>query len=375
MVNSSRLVTQVPRPWLFTGLLLIPAVCLALAPVWWHGALAALLPLAWLCLAPANPVADNDPAQTEAAAASQQNQANLQALRELLEAVLPLWVRHIELADGQTHAAADGLTGKFVSMSQQISGALAFGDGQGGDVFEVLRKAQVELPRALQALDHTRGERERFLVEIRELGGFVSELHGMAEGVAKIASQTNLLALNAAIEAARAGESGRGFAVVADEVRKLSSMSGETGTKITEKVQVMSNAMQAMVAHAEQMTEHSRNSIQETEGIVGQVLGELGEGVASLEQRLQMLQGNSRDVEQTVNGVLVDLQFQDRVSQIISHVTGDIQRLQASLHQEPVPASNEWLRVLESSYTTLEQQRVHSGSGTASVEQSSVTFF
>ncbi|MDG9922116.1 methyl-accepting chemotaxis protein [Pseudomonas sp. GD04045] len=260
-------------------------------------------------------------------------------------------------------------------MSQQISGALAFGDGQGGDVFEVLRRAQVELPRALQALDHTRGERERFLVEIRELGRFVAELHGMAEGVAKIASQTNLLALNAAIEAARAGESGRGFAVVADEVRKLSSMSGETGTKITEKVQVMSNAMQAMVAHAEQMTEHSRNSIQETEGIVGQVLGELGEGVASLEQRLQILQGNSRDVEQTVNGVLVDLQFQDRVSQIISHVTGDIQRLQASLHQEPVPASGEWLRVLESSYTTLEQQRVHSGSGSASVEQSSVTFF
>ena len=34
-----------------------------------------------------------------------------------------------------------------------------------------------------------------------------------------------------------------------------------------------------------------------------------------------------------------------------------------------------WLRQLESSYTTLEQQRVHSGDARAHVEQSSVTFF
>ena len=65
----------------------------------------------------------------------------------------------------------------------------------------------------------------------------------MAEEVANIAKQTNLLALNAAIEAARAGESGRGFAVVADEVRKLSTQSGETGTRIHDTVNTVSEAI------------------------------------------------------------------------------------------------------------------------------------
>ena len=377
MTQSASLLTYASRPWLMAGVVLLPAACLLLAEVWWHGALAAAVLLLWLWLLVASPAVEQVAAVPQVSAqALSEVEGSLAALRELLDAVLPLWMRHIDLVNGQTSSAAGGLTEKFISMSQQISQALDLGAGEdGGGVFEVLRSAQVELPQAVKMLDDTQGERERFLVEIRELSRFVAELHGMAEDVAKIASQTNLLALNAAIEAARAGEAGRGFSVVADEVRKLSSMSGETGTKITEKVQIMGRSMESMVARAEQMDSSSHDSIEAAERIVGKVLSELGDGVAQLEQRLQMLQSNSREVEQTVNAVLVDLQFQDRVSQIISHISDDMQRLRDSIGQANVPSSGEWLRRLESSYTTLEQQRVHGGSQAAAVEQSSVTFF
>ncbi len=377
MIKHPRLIAYASRPWLVAGAVVLPAVCLLLASVWWHGLLAACVLLMWLWLLVSRPAVEQKTLEPQVSAqALGEVQTSLVAMRELLDAVLPLWIRHIELVNGQTSSAAGGLTEKFISMSQQISQALGLGaDEGGGGVFEVLCSAQIELPQAVKALDDTRGERERFLVEIRELSRFVTELHGMAEDVAKIASQTNLLALNAAIEAARAGEAGRGFSVVADEVRKLSSMSGETGTKITEKVQVMGRSMESMVARAEQMDSTSHASIEAAERIVGKVLGELGDGVAQLEQRLQMLQENSRAVELTVNAVLVDLQFQDRVSQIISHISEDMQRLRDSLTEPVVPASRDWLRRLESSYTTLEQQRVHSGQRAASVEQSSVTFF
>ncbi len=376
MVTNSRLIAHASRSWLFAGVLLIPVACLMLAATWWHGVLAALLLLAWLWLFLNSQSLVQPPTVDPDAQALAQTQANLLALRDLLDAVLPLWMRHIELVQGQTYNAAEGLTSKFIGMSQQIHQVLELGGGEdGAGVFEVLRNAQVELPRAVKMLDDTSDERQRFLVEIRELSGFVGELHGMAEDVAKIASQTNLLALNAAIEAARAGESGRGFSVVADEVRKLSSMSGDTGAKITEKVQGMGRSMESMVSRAEQMDAVSQSTIKAAETIVGQVLNELAAGVSQLEQRLQLLQGNSREVEHTVNAVLVDLQFQDRVSQIISHITDDIQRLQGCMGDEQVPSRTEWLRRLESSYTTLEQQRAHGGHAAAGVEQSSVTFF
>ncbi|HEX5842815.1 MAG TPA: methyl-accepting chemotaxis protein [Pseudomonas sp.] len=376
MNKPSRLQVHASRPLLVIGFILFFAVALWLAPVWWHGALAALLLSAWLAFLLYQPIPQAEAAAVVEQAVLDRVEQQLAALRGLLEAVLPLWVRHIELVNGQTGSAAGSLTEKFISMSQQISQVLTLGGGdEDAGVFEVLRSAQVELPQAVKKLDETQDERALFLVEIRELSRFVGELHGMAEDVAKIASQTNLLALNAAIEAARAGEAGRGFSVVADEVRKLSSMSGDTGSKITEKVQIMGRSMESMVARAEQVDAHSHDSIAAAERIVGKVLGELGDGVAQLEQRLQMLQGNSREVEQTVNAVLVDLQFQDRVSQIISHITDDIQRLHGSLDGQALPSSAEWLRRLESSYTTLEQQRVHGGARAAAVEQSSVTFF
>jgi len=129
------------------------------------------------------------------------------------------------------------------------------------------------------------------------------------------------------------------------------------------------------VARAEQMESLSQSSIQAAEDVVGEVLGQLAAGVSQLEQRLQLLHSNSREVEQTINAVLVDLQFQDRVSQIASHVSEDMQRLQASLDDSEIPNCDDWLRRLESTYTTLEQQRAHGGQGAAGVEQSSVTFF
>ncbi|WP_242485709.1 methyl-accepting chemotaxis protein [Pseudomonas sp. TH41] len=262
-------------------------------------------------------------------------------------------------------------------MSQQVGQTIALSaddNGQDG-VFEVIRSAQVELPKAVTALDATQAEREHFLTEMHQLGNFVDELFGMAEDVAKIASQTNLLALNAAIEAARAGESGRGFSVVADEVRKLSTLSGATGARITEKVRIMGGSMHELIEHAGQVAETERSKIREAESIVNQVLAELTQGIAQMEQRITLLRSSSREVEHTVNQVLVDLQFQDRVSQITSHITLDMRRLLERLYDVAPLDAQAWLQVLESSYTTLEQTRIHGGESQAPVEQSSVTFF
>src|SRR5690606_6567660 len=85
----------------------------------------------------------------------------------------------------------------------------------------------------------------------------------------------------------------------------------------------------------------------------------------------QVLAQESGQVRHNVADVLVSLQFQDRVSQILSHVILDMQKLADTLgeHQQNVQRGmtveeldvRSWLDSIERTYTTLEQVAVHKG--------------
>ncbi len=303
------------------------------------------------------------------------------ALRRLLGDVLPLWNQHIELARSQTESAINGLTNQFAGINNQLHEALALSGQQrsGQDVVSVIQRAQTDLPKVVSTLEQTTAAREAFLRELQTMTSFINELSSMAVDVAKVASQTNLLALNAAIEAARAGESGRGFAVVADEVRKLSTLSGDTGKRITEKVKTISDAMANVLEQANQAAGQEQELIRDAENVVEQVLGSFSGTAQGLEQRLLQLQEVSRQVEQAINHVLVELQFQDRISQILTHVQHDTARMKEELASDRIPDAGSWLQALEKTYTTNEQRQLRgqpasSGAG-SSASSSGVDFF
>ena len=354
-----------------------PAVLLA--AVWWQGllfGLAIAAALYWLWQR--EPVAATVVASSHAdLAAIAKLEQDLTHLRNLIEQVAPVWVRNMELVRQQTEDAGNGLTQRFAAINHKLAETLAGADGHSaaGSVLNVIRNAQTELPQVVHALDETRGEREQFLQQIAGLSRYIDELVGMASDVAKVASQTNLLALNAAIEAARAGESGRGFAVVADEVRKLSTLSGDTGKRITEKVGHISGAVQQAIDQATAIAAREQQLILDAGDSVQRVLGDFSNSVGSLEQRVAALQATGAEVEQVINGVLVDLQFQDRVSQILSHVSQDVERLRQALARGESPDISNWLLSLERTYTTGEQRAVHRGGHSTDTDSSTVTFF
>lgn len=365
----------------FIVALLTIVACTLVGTQWWLGLLTGAV-IAALQIGSAAAIA-NQAAQAALAGVPrvdpqlEQDQEELRAVRVLLAAVLPLWTKHIELAQRQTEEAIDGLTDKFVAVNQQLNQTVALSTDQGSDgsVVEVIQNAQTELPKVISTLDQTRQAREHFLTEIQGLTQFIDELVTMAADVAKIASQTNLLALNAAIEAARAGESGRGFAVVADEVRKLSTLSGETGKRITEKVMNISQSVQHVVTQANENAQDEQQLTRDAENVVNQVLSDFSNNAQVMAQRISLLQSASHDVENAINGVLVDLQFQDRTSQILSHVIHDVHRLCDASGNSPIPSANDWLHTLERSYTTMEQYTAHTGQVQTKASESSVTFF
>ncbi|MEE4618466.1 methyl-accepting chemotaxis protein [Pseudomonas alliivorans] len=311
-------------------------------------------------------------------------------LNEVMLGAMPIWAKQVESSRQQTETAIVELTSRFtgiserlqetVQASQQAAGEL---DGQNADgALKVLAQSDSELSQVIDSLKATQASRDQTLTQVRGLTAYTGELRTMAADVAAIAAQTNLLALNAAIEAARAGEAGRGFAVVADAVRSLSSKSSETGQQMSAKVDIINNAITQLVEAASSGADQDSHSVTESEQSIQHVLQRFQSITGRLAESADLLKQESYGIRDEMTEVLVSLQFQDRVSQILTHVRDNIDSLHTHLQQSsqsPDEAvainAREWLARMESTYATDEQRRTHRGESAAQQNSQEITFF
>jgi len=280
------------------------------------------------------------------------------------------------------HAVGE-LTQRFASITSSLdqtlntsSSPLKYGKS---DIFVASNSG---LQQVVGSLEVALQENIVVLDRIRSLTGFVDELKNMSKEVARIADQTNLIALNAAIEAARAGDAGRGFAVVADEVRKLSKLSGDTGKLIGSKVEQINSAMHSTLTAIEKSTEDESAAVAESNENIQAVLSNLESVFEGLEQYSTNLSHSAKAIKHEIDESLIQFQFQDRISQVLHHVSNSINRFPhyiGSIHSDGVeflqPLNTaDMLEALKNTYTMEAEHRVHGGTS-SSQSNDEITFF
>nr|WP_256347602.1 methyl-accepting chemotaxis protein [Pseudomonas gingeri] len=310
-----------------------------------------------------------------------------EGLGEVCSEVLPVWCRQIDAARTLSEESILKLSNRFATLAGDISASTSNDAGQnsGARLVEILEVGQRDLDSIMVSLRSALLRKESELKEVLMLSDFTSQLQEMAKFVGDIARQTNLLALNAAIEAARAGDAGRGFAVVADEVRKLSSLSGETGMKISETVNTVNAAISRTVELSRHQAQQDAQTLANSEQLLSQVIEHFRHNAQAIVDNSSTLQQQSANVAGEIAEVLVALQFQDRVSQMLSLVNNDLDRLhdqvaerqqlsQAGVVPRPIGV-HDWLEQLASTYTMPEQHAIHHGKSLAGNASSDITFF
>lgn len=154
----------------------------------------------------------------------------------------------------------------------------------------------------------------------------LEEIEKFSREIQAITKKTRLLALNANIEAARAGHAGMGFTVVADEVKALSEHISDLSQAMcarTGSIMHSANTSYDVLKEVATMDMNSNLEAKET-------LHQLMKGLAlQNEKTLQVMQqsaGTSREIAQTIQSMVVNLQFQDRNTQIIENAVRIVNR-------------------------------------------------
>jgi methyl-accepting chemotaxis protein len=188
-------------------------------------------------------------------------------------------------------------------------------------------------------------------------------LRETALSVERIAQMTTLLSINARIEAARAGQAGLGFAVVADEVRRLAAQTREDSQAIMSRVAHIETVIRSAGKSAETLRKRDEELMERARNDMGDVVDDLGSSMERLVQASDALSGIGVETRRNLAESLVQLQFQDRVSQRLAHVQANVEAFSGGLATgwPNAAAVAELDARLVASYTMPDENQTHSG--------------
>lgn len=283
-----------------------------------------------------------------------------------MAAVFPLWRRQIETCRGIADSSVAAITGGFAEMVNRLDATAAASRDASTMITEsvqsivgVLERSESDLAGVVATLHALQTRNDRLL---GQLGGYARNLGEMAADVQQVALQMRLLSLNGAIEATRAGERGKAFAVVVGQMRELSTLSAETGARIAKELETVNQALSDVLGgDRDAQTERDESTIAGAERDIQAVMGRFKGLTGGLTASVGVLDHESAAIKAEISEALVRFQFQDRVSQILGHVSDGIEEFARSLAKEhpdkEISDAAAWLERATKKYTTDEEFR------------------
>ena len=268
-------------------------------------------------------------------AASSDNANDISAIMEELSATM-------EEVSATTNSVSENTTaaeGKGQKMADQTKVMSQYAQD--------MKKRATELEHtATENMNNTNemiGEITTEMNQALENSKSVEKVAQLTADILNISSQTNLLALNASIEAARAGEAGKGFAVVADEIRQLADSSRETANNIQTINEQVIEAVQGLVVSSEKIVGYINENIlpdyrafvqggqqynddaTHIDNTMAEYAGEAQDILATMMEMTEAIEGISRAVEESANGVTDAATNIDSLVQSMSTVNGQME--------------------------------------------------
>lgn len=259
------------------------------------------------------------------------------------------------------------------------AGALLGGaesDGkEGAGVEQLVVQARATFEHLLERMERGSELSLEVVRRMEELEASTREVSKAIAEIDAIAFRNKILSLNAKIEAVHVGELGAGFGVVADEISNQARRSTELTEQISAVVSTLRASVDQTTDRLRQFAVADRDRVAASRAEVKATLDALENahwamraGLADTAERSEMLAAE-------IAHAVVGLQFQDRMSQRIGHVTEALEAMENALAVRGRGSIDQDRRRqeiagrLESSYT-MDAERAAAGSACVTAPES-----
>lgn len=346
----------------------------------WQGGLAGLLGLAvagalapWLLCG----TAGGGAAEAGAALDEPRVSGGRVGAEVMVAQVVPVWGKQLDVS---RDAASDGLS-KLLETFASMSGTLGSLAQQLDDGRPTLDAGAIEGVLAAGSPGHAAlaalmapsqrafAQRDAAVAELGHCANAVTELRQLGRQAREIGKHTRLVAFNASIEANRgSGQGGAkddsGSQAVANETRMLAGRMAEVGEQVERLVARLEKSLTPARLHGE-INDTPADELQlELALRARESLNALMAGLGGAMHSSNEVRAAASALQAQLEETFVLFQFGDRISQMLSIVSNDMQNFGRWVGANPYATQSDaadWLANLERGYTMDEQRAQHHG--------------
>jgi len=279
---------------------------------------------------------------------------------------------HAEAAIGNVCASFQSIADRSRETIDKAAGMLGSHAGEAASVDESVETSQATINGLLQRMEDAARISALAISRMQEVETSVAGMESLLREVDRIAFTSKLVALNAKIEAVHVGALGAGFEVVADEISRQSQRTNELTEGIAQRIEETRRCAQAAATHLRGSVEFENAQREHSRREAEAALRVLVSVHRRAHESLDLMSGEHSRLQEEISKAVVNLQFQDRFTQRVSHVVEVLERIETRLERRAQAESGKsLLEGLKDSYSMHEERQMQANVEGVAVEDSS----
>ncbi len=199
------------------------------------------------------------------------------------------------------------------------------------DLTQLKKRYESMLQEIITQFNLTIESKKEDITKLDHIRESASRVKPFSHQISDIASATNLIALNALIEASRAGEHGRTFKVVANEIRALSHRATASSKEMDESLTEIVDYIEHAISELKGAIDVESSFINATVILLQDLVMSVLDSFISLSDVIHKTLGDSSNFRDEVNGIVINLQFEDICNQMSQHTVHILDTMQQDL--------------------------------------------